>query len=78
MGSTNAQAVRNLAMWSVVLVNQSGVVVEVLSDGERELSGAIAFAAGYGQPLAGAVVVIPSAGAPSDETTPAKWLSTQR
>jgi hypothetical protein len=61
-------------MWSVVLVNQSGAIVEVLSDEERELSGAIAFAAGYGQPLAGAVVVIPSAGVPSDGTYPGEMV----
>ena len=53
-------------MWSVVLVNQSGAIVDVLSDGERELSGAIAFAAGYGQPAAGAVVVIPTSALQSD------------
>jgi hypothetical protein len=53
-------------MWSVVLVNQSGSIVDVLSDGERELSGATAFAAGYGQPAAGAVVVIPTSALQSD------------
>jgi hypothetical protein len=46
-------------MWSVVLVNQSGAIVEVLSC-ERELRGAVAFAAGYGATLTGAAVVMPS------------------
>jgi hypothetical protein len=46
-------------MWSVVLVNQSGAIVDVLSNGEAELRGAVAFAAGYGQPPVGAVVVMP-------------------
>ena len=48
-------------MWSVVLVNQMGAIVDVLSHDERELGGAVAFAAGYGSTDAGAAVVMPSA-----------------
>jgi hypothetical protein len=48
-------------MWSVVLVNRMGAIVDVLSHDERELCGAVAFAAGYGSTDAGAAVVMRSA-----------------
>ncbi len=47
-------------MWSVCLVDNSGAIVEVLSRGERELRGAVAFAAGFGASSRGAAVVLPT------------------
>lgn len=47
-------------MWSVCLVDNAGAILEVLSSGERELRGAVAFAAGLEANAKGSAVVMPS------------------
>ncbi len=56
-------------MWTVNLVDRTGKIVQVLLSGERKLQSAIAFAAGYGVPSVGAVVILPTAIETSEKTT---------
>jgi excisionase family DNA binding protein len=47
-------------MWSVVIVDQSGAILEVLVESEPMLSGAMSFAAGFGNPKNGVLAIVPS------------------